>query len=81
MLPKIKEVKALDDYILDVTFEDGKKVRYNVTKHIKNYPSYDILKDKDVFKNFKVSDSRTVIVWNKDVDLPSHDIYDYGTTV
>ena len=81
MLPKIKEVKVLDNYTLDVIFEDGKRVHYNVIEHIKNYPNYNILKDKKVFENFTVNDSKTVIVWNKDVDLPSHDIYDYGSIV
>ena len=29
MIPRIKEVKPLQDYMLSVTFDDGKKVIYD----------------------------------------------------
>ena len=52
MIPRIKKMSVLDDYILFVKFDDGYKVLYDVKDDIKTLPSfralvdvYDLLKD------------------------------------
>ena len=52
MIPRIKKMSVLDDYILFVEFDDGYKVLYDVKDDIKMLPSfralvdvYEILKD------------------------------------
>ena len=44
MLPKIKRLKPLDGFMLQVVFDDGKNVLYNVGEDIESIPSYQDLK-------------------------------------
>lgn len=79
MIPRIKEVKPLQDYMLSVTFDDGKKVIYDVADDINSIESYHDLKDiYGLFQNVQLDTSRTVVFWNSEIDLPSDTIYEYG---
>lgn len=44
MLPKIKGVTPLENYILHVTFDDGKIVLYDVKDDMQTIPAYDDLR-------------------------------------
>ena len=79
MLPKIKELKVLDDFMLQVSFDDNKTVLYNVKEDIDAIPSYKVLETEiGLFNTAKVDTSRTVVEWGDDIDLPSDIIYEYG---
>ena len=43
MIPRIKNIQALPDYILSVVFDDGYHVHYDV-KNDFNLPGYDVLR-------------------------------------
>lgn len=45
MIPRIKKIKVLDDFILYVEFDDGYKVLYDVKDDIKTLPSFKALVD------------------------------------
>ena len=45
MIPRIKKMSVLDDYILFVEFDDGYKVLYDVKDDIKTLPSFRALVD------------------------------------
>ena len=51
MIPRIKKMSVLDDYILFVEFDDGYKVLYDVKDDIKTLPSFRAL--VDVYGLFK----------------------------
>ena len=79
MIPKIKTVKANEDFTLNVVFEDGKTVLYDVSNDIDTIPEFNVLKTEcGLFRNFEIDESRTVISWSDRVDLPSDTIYEYG---
>jgi hypothetical protein len=79
MLPKIKKVKPLDDYVLFVNFDDGRTVLYDVKEDIRTISSYRNLETiNGLFKNVQLDESRTCIFWNDTIDLPSDTIYEYG---
>ena len=79
MILRIKEVKPLQDYMLSVTFDDGKKVIYDVEDDINSIENYRDLKDVyGLFQNVQLDASRTVVFWNSEIDLPSDTIYEYG---
>lgn len=42
MIPRIKEVKPLDNYMLSVVFDDGKTVLYDVKEDIETIPHMEI---------------------------------------
>ena len=45
MIPRIKKITALDNFILFVEFDDGYKVMYDVKDDIENLPSFRALTD------------------------------------
>ena len=80
MIPKIKSLKPLDGFMLQVLFDDGKDVLYNVREDIEAIPSYQDLKTiHGLFKQAQVDESRTCVFWNDMIDLPGDTIYEYGT--
>ena len=79
MIPRIKSLKPKEEYILEVVFDDGKKVLYDVKDDIDTLPGYDELKNiYGLFQQVRLDDSRTCVYWNEDIDLPSDTIYEYG---
>lgn len=82
MLPKIKFVLPMDDYVLRVSFDDGKSVLYDVKEDINEIPSYkELVNVCGLFKNVQIDKSRTCIFWNDRIDLPSDTIYEYGRKI
>ena len=82
MIPRIKELIALDDYILRVAFDDGKIVLYDVKDDIRDIPSYkDLMIIKGLFERPSIDESRTIVSWTDGIDLPSDSIYEHGKTV
>ncbi|MCM1569148.1 MAG: DUF2442 domain-containing protein [Roseburia sp.] len=79
MLPRIKSVTPLPNFCLDVVFEDGKAVIYDVLEDINKIESYrDLLAIPCLFNQVQLDESRTCVFWNERVDLPSDTIYEYG---
>ena len=79
MIIKIKDLKVLEKYKLLVTFDNEKKVVYDVENDINSIPTYSDLKTIPVlFENAHLDSSRTCIEWNEFIDLPSDIIYKYG---
>ena len=79
MIPRIKNVTPLDNYILRVVFDDGNVVLYNVKEDIDLIPIFKQLeKEADLWQNVHLDNSRTCVYWNDQIDLPSDTIYEYG---
>ena len=79
MIPKIKNIKPIDGFMLQVVFDDGKNVLQNVGEDIESIPSYQDLKTiHGLFKQAQVDESRTCVFWNDMIDIPSDTIYEYG---
>ena len=79
MIPKIKTIKPLPDYVLGVQFDDGKIVLYNVKEDIDALKDYkDLETIHGLFEQVQLDPSRTCVFWNDRIDLPSDTIYEYG---
>lgn len=79
MIPRIKTLSTLDDYLLSVEFDDGKKVIYDVKDDIATLPSFRALVEVfGLFKQVQLDSSRTCVFWNDEIDLASDSIYEYG---
>lgn len=80
MIPRIKSVKPLKNYMLHVTFDDGRDCLYDVGEDIKTIKEYEDLKYiHGLFEQVQLDKSRTCVFWNDFIDLPSDTIYEYGT--
>ncbi len=82
MIPRIKSIKPLDDFILLVEFDNGKKVVYDVKDDIKTLADFSVLESEcGLFQNAQLDSSRTCVYWTERVDLPSDTILEYGKTI
>ena len=77
MIPRIKTIKPLDDYMLYVEFKDGKNGFYDVQEDIEQIPQFEDLKTiKGTFESVQVDESGTCVFWTDVIDLPSDAIYE-----
>lgn len=82
MIPRIKSIVDKNEYKLEVLFEDGKKVLYDVSEDIREVSAFqDLVTIKGLWKNFLVDESRTCVYWNDRIDLASDSIYEYGKDI
>lgn len=82
MIPRIKKIKPLEKYILYVVFDDGKEVEYDVKSDMEQIKSYKLLESEyNLFEQVQLDQSRTVVFWNEEIDLPSDILYEFGSEV
>lgn len=81
MIPRINHLKPLPGYKLDVSFDDGRRVIYDVKEDM-GLPGYSALRDVfGLFEQVQLDESRTCVFWNDYIDLPSHALYEYGREI
>ncbi len=82
MIPRIKSVTDKDNYNLEVFFDDGKKVLYDVSDDIKSIEAFkDLVTIPGLWKQYSLDESRTCLYWNDYIDLASDTIYEYGKVI
>lgn len=82
MIPRIRQIQPQKDYRLLVSFDDGKRVQYNVAEDIAALPAFrDLVTEYGLFENAQLDSSRTCVYWSDQIDLPSDTIYEYGIDV
>lgn len=82
MISKVKSVIPMENYILDVVFDDNVRVHYDMKEDISSLPGYDDLRNiQGLYQNVQLDLSRTCIYWNEYIDLPSDTIYEYGNKI
>lgn len=78
MIRRIRTAQPLPDFLLSVSFDDGKRVVYDVKEDM-GLPGYIALRDvRGLFEQVQLDPSRTCVYWNSEIDLPSDAIYEYG---
>lgn len=81
MIQRISNIRPLPDYCLSVSFDDGRKVIYDVKEDM-HLPGYEQLRDvTGLFQQVQLDKSRTCVYWNDEIDLPSDTIYEYGKSI
>ena len=82
MIPRIKEILPLENYLLRVVFSDGKAVVYDVKEDMEQIESYRLLRTlPGLFQQVALDESKTCIYWNDEIDLPSDILYEYGKQI
>ena len=82
MIPRIRSIQPLENYILFVEFDDGKKVEYDVKDDIKSLADFRALESEcGLFQNVQLDSSRTCVYWTDRIDIPSDTILEYGKPV
>ena len=71
--PDVIKVKALDNYILEVTFATKEIKIFDMKNLINNIEFYKKLKNKDYFK--KVKPYNETVIWENGEDVCPEDLY------
>lgn len=81
VIPRIKELRPLPDFVLYALFDDGRRVLYDVKTDF-DLPDYDMLRTvPHLFESVQLDASRTCVYWSDAIDLPSDTIYEYGAQI
>ena len=78
MFHKIKNVSPLPDYRLSVQFAEGCTKIYDIKSLFKQIPAFEKLKDSNLFFDVTVDVGGYGIVWNDDLDLSCHELWENG---
>jgi len=72
MRPKAKKVKPLEDYILEIEFDNGEIKRFDVKPYL-NHKIFEELKNIKIFNTVKIAGLS--IEWENGVDICPDELY------
>lgn len=72
--PKIKSVKVLSNYTLEIDFDNNVKKIYDCTPLLQD-ENFKPLLDKSLFKNVQVDKFGYGIMWNNQIDLSESELW------
>lgn len=79
MFYKVKDVKILENYILEITFQNDIVKHYDVSKLFEKWNVFKQLKmDKKLFQQVKVDEGGYGISWNDEIDLSCNELWENG---
>ena len=78
MVPRPKEVKTLDDYCLQIVFENGETKIYDMSALLE-MPFYSKLKNKSLFNTVKVKD--ITLEWATGQDICPDNLYNNSRSI
>lgn len=77
-----KKVRFLEDVIVEITFNDGKIIRYDMSKMFSKYPQLEELRrNRTLFENGHLDPGGFGIIWNDELDFDATGIYECGQVV
>ena len=76
-----KNIKFLEGTSLEVTFIDGKVIRYDMAVMFKKYPQLEALKDRELFSKGHLDIGGYGIIWNDELDFSTASIYENGQLI
>ncbi|MEA1960821.1 MAG: DUF2442 domain-containing protein [Bacillota bacterium] len=78
-VPRIVDVKPLEDMILMVKFDNNIEKRYDVKSLIDKYAVFEELKNKEIFNLVHVECGGFGIAWTDEIDLSRYEIWEKGS--
>ena len=76
------DLKFLEDVTLEMTFQDGKVIRYDMSQMFSKYPQLEELRaNRNLFLNGHLDLTGFAVVWNDELDFDATSIYDDGEVV
>lgn len=79
MFHKVKSVKSLDNYILEIAFEDDTIKYYDVSNLFEKWTVFKELKTTNgLFNQVKVDKGGYGISWNEEIDLSCNELWENG---
>lgn len=76
------KVKFLDDVLIEMTFQDGKIIQYDMSQMFGKYPQLEELrKDRTLFEGGHLDPGGYSVIWNDELDFDASSIYEDGIVV
>ena len=76
------QVRFLEDVTLELTYQDGKIVRYDMSRLFSKYPQLEELRNnRELFINGHLDVGGYGVIWNDDLDIDATSIYECGEVV
>ena len=76
------KVKFLEDVTLELTFQDGKIVRYDMSNMFSKYPQLEELRrNRKLFESGHLEVDGCAVIWNDELDFDATSIYFDGVVV
>ena len=79
MFHRAVDLKFKEGTMLELTFQDGKIIQYDMAVLFNKYPQLCALKERDFFQSGKLMGLG--IIWNDDLDIETETIYEEGEVV
>ncbi|MDG5813453.1 DUF2442 domain-containing protein [Chitinispirillales bacterium ANBcel5] len=79
MTPDLKDAHYVKDYMINLTFENGKSGIVDFAKFIDRGEIFSRLKDVDYFKNFSVDPELFILKWPDGLDIAPEVLYSEAT--
>jgi len=77
MFPKITDVRASDNYVLLITFDNEKVKKVDLSMKLSD-SRFEGLRNKVLFRNVKVDQGGYGISWNDDIDMSEYELWNEG---
>ena len=75
-------VRFKKDVTIEVTFQDGTVVRYDMSRLFSKYPQLEELRrDRNLFLNGRLDPGGYGIIWNDELDIDATSIYESGEVI
>lgn len=75
------KVKFSKGVTIEATYQDGKVVRYDLSKLFNDYPQYKKLLDSDFFMSGRLDPGGYGLIWNDEIDCDLTSVYLEGEAV
>ena len=76
------KVKFLEGVVVELTFQDGKIIQYDLSQLFSKYPQFkELLSNRALFENGKLDPGGYGVIWNDQLDIDSTAIYYDGVLV
>ena len=76
------KVIFLEDVVIELTYQDGKIIRFDLSKMFSKYPQLEELRrNRDLFLGGHLDPGGYGVIWNDELDFSASSIYECGEVV
>jgi hypothetical protein len=79
MYHDVTEMRILEDYKLQLTFDDGKSGVLDCKPFIDKGGVFSKLRDPEFFKSVKINSELGVLTWDDEIDIAPETVYSIAT--
>ena len=79
MIPDVISARYIDNYKIEVVFDDGKKGIVDFSRYLKMGGIFERFKNIEFFKNFTINEELGIITWQDELDVSPETLYSEAT--